>query len=153
MTCMCKICIFTYFNKIYNFSFNFSTSRAVKLPAVTEVVQKVSKKSVSEDSDIKVLEEDTTSTNELKCKTTVCSAGRGRKKTVTKKTSLMKEVKVEEPEEKKPTLTVKDISTLIDEDMKKAGDKASVKQVKSSEKEEEKEIKPIEQPIVCKQTV
>ena len=78
------------------------------------------------------------------------SVERGRKKTVTKKTSVKKEVQVEEPEENKPTLTVKEVSILIDEDMKKAGDEASVKKVESSEKEKE-EIKQIKQPIVHKQ--
>ena len=80
------------------------------------------------------------------------SVERGRKKTVTKKTSVKKEVQVEEPEENKPTLTVKEVSILIDEDMKKAGDEASVEKVESSEKEKEKEIKQIKQPIVHKQT-
>ena len=92
--------------------FYFCICSRVKLPAVTEAVNRVTTKSQSEDSDLKIVEEETVEWKLVVCKRTGQKGGRGRGcKTQPKKTAT--KTKDEEVKPNTKQISVKDVSVMI----------------------------------------
>ena len=92
--------------------FYFCICSHVKLPAVTKAVNRVTTKSQSEDSDLKIVEEETVEQKSMVCKRTGQKGGRGRgHKTQPKKTAT--KTKDEEVKPNTKQISVKDVSVMI----------------------------------------
>ena len=92
--------------------FYFCICSCVKLPAVTEAVNRVATKSQSEDSDLKLIEEETVERKSVVCKRTGRKGGRGRGcKTQPKKTAT--KTKDEEVKPNTKQISIKDVSVMI----------------------------------------
>ena len=92
--------------------FYFCICSCVKLPAVTKAVNRVATKSQSEDSDLKIVEEETVEWKSVVCKRTGQKGGRGRgHKTQPKKTAT--KTKDEEVKPNTKQISVKDVSVMI----------------------------------------
>ena len=92
--------------------FYFCICSRVKLPAVTKAVNRVTAKSQSEDSDLKIVEEETVEQKSMVCKRTVRKGGRGRgHKTQPKKTAT--KTKDEEVKPSTKQISIKDVSVII----------------------------------------
>ena len=92
--------------------FYFCICSHVKLPAVTEAVNRVTAKSQSEDSDLKIVAEETVERKSVVCKRTGQKGDRGRgHKTQPKKTAT--KTKDEEVKPNTKQISVKDVSVMI----------------------------------------
>ena len=92
--------------------FYFCICSCVKLPAVTEAVNRVTAKSQSKDSDLKIVEEETVEQKSVVCKRTARKGSRGRGcKAQPKKTATM--TKDEEVKPNTKQISIKDVSVMI----------------------------------------
>ena len=138
--------------------FYFCICSHVKLPAVTKAVNRVATKSQSEDSDLKIVEEETVERKSVVCKRTGQKGSRGRgcktqpKKTVTK-------TKDEEVKPNTKQISIKDVSRMIkrlsQEELspqKEIGDDVEIKE-ETEEKTVEEHVQETEtKPKMHKQT-
>ena len=138
--------------------FYFYICSRVKRPAVTKAVNRVAAKSQSEDSDLKIVEEETVKWKSVVCKRTGRKGNRGRghkaqpKKTATK-------TKDEEIKPNTKQISVKDVSVMIkglsQEELspqKEIGDDVEIKE-ETEEKTVEEYVQETEtKPKMCKQT-
>ena len=138
--------------------FYFCICSRVKLPAVTEAVNRVAAKLQSEDSDLKIVEEETVEWKPMVCKRTGQKGTRGRgHKTQPKKTAT--KTKDEEVKPNTKQVSVKDVSVMIKKlyqeelsPQKEIGDDVEIKE-ETEEKTVEEHVQETDtKPKMHKQT-
>ena len=138
--------------------FYFCICSHVKLPAVTKAVNRVTAKSQSKDSDLKLVEEETVEQKSVVCKRRERKGSRGRgHKTQPKKTAT--KTKDEEVKPNTKQISIKDVSVMIKElsqeelsPQKEIGDDLEIKE-ETEEKAVEEHVQETEtKPKMHKQT-